>query len=123
MENTNRLFVDQLVINDGKTKGAIASLKGLAGVKGFELLFKKRNNSAAIALGIKNEKVEKAFRNLGQVEVFEARNLDPLTLLKYKYLVVENPDVAIKAFPKLAKDRKPASTRGDSSTRGGVTKN
>ncbi len=100
------LFVDQLAIADGKTKGAIASLKGLAGVKGFELLFNKRKNSAAIALSSKNEKTEKAFRNLGQVEVFEARNLDPLTLLQYKYLVLENPDVAIKALPKIAKDRK-----------------
>lgn len=100
------LFVDELKIADGKTKGAIASLKGLAGVKGFELLFNKRKNSAAIALGTKDEQVEKAFRNLGQVEVFEARNLSPLTLLQYKYLVLENPDVAIKALPKVAKNRK-----------------
>ncbi|MBX4206270.1 50S ribosomal protein L4 [Candidatus Parcubacteria bacterium] len=100
------LFVDQISLPEGKTKQAIGALTTLSGVKGFELLFKKRRNSAAIALSAKNEKTEKAFRNLGQVEVVEARNLNPLTLLQYKYLVVENPDVALKAFPKIAKDRK-----------------
>ena len=99
------LFVDTLSIEGGKTKGAVSSLKALAGIKGFEALT-RRKNAAAIALGQKNEKTEKAFRNLGNVQVVEARNLNPLTLLQYKYLVLENPDVAVKALPKLAKDRK-----------------
>ena len=34
-------------------------------------------------------------------EIIEARNLSPLTLLKYKYLILENPDVSIKALPKM----------------------
>lgn len=100
------LFVDELNIADGKTKAAVASLKGLSSVKGFEMLSTRRKNAAAIALGTKNAKTEKAFRNLGQVEVVEARNLNPLTLLQYKYLVLENPDVALKALPKISKDRK-----------------
>ncbi len=100
------LFVDQLAIADGKTKAAIASLKGLSGVKGFELLFAKRKNATVVALSSKNAGVERAMKNLANVTVIEARNLDPLTLLQYKYLLVENPDVSIKAFPKIAKDRK-----------------
>jgi large subunit ribosomal protein L4 len=99
------LFVDQLALPEGKTKGALASLKGLSKVEGFEMLGARRKNAAAIALGRKDAQVEKAFRNLGQVEVVEARNLNPLTLLKYKYLVLENPDAALKALPKLEKSR------------------
>jgi ribosomal protein L4 len=68
-------------------------------VKGFEYLFKKKNNATVIVLAKKSKALENAFSNLGNVEVMEARNLDPLTLLKYKYLVVENPDVALKVIP------------------------
>ncbi len=99
------LFVDQIALPEGKTKQAVATLGTLASVKGFEMLLKKRNNSAAIALGTKNKSIERAFKNLGNVEVVEARNLNPLTLLQYKYLVLENPDVAVKALPKMAKAR------------------
>ncbi len=99
------LFVDQINLPEGKTKQAVSTLGSLASVKGFEMLLNKRNNSAAIALGVKNKHVEQAFKNLGNVEVLEARNLNPLTLLQYKYLVLENPDAAVKALPKLAKAR------------------
>ncbi len=99
------LFVDQINLPEGKTKQAVSTLGSLASVKGFEMLLNKRNNSAAIALGVKNKHVEQAFKNLSNVEVLEARNLNPLTLLQYKYLVLENPDAAVKALPKLAKAR------------------
>ncbi len=81
-------------------------MKGLSGVEGFAQLVGKRRNATAIALSTKNDKVERAFKNLGNVQVVEARNLNPLTLLQYKYLLVENPDVALKALPKIARDRK-----------------
>jgi large subunit ribosomal protein L4 len=100
------LFVDQIALSEQKTKKAIEALTSLSTVKGFETLFTKKRNSIAIALAAKNKGTEQAFKNLGQVEVLEARNLNPLTLLQYKYLVLENPDVSIKALPKIAKDRK-----------------
>ena len=101
------LFVDEVSFTEPKTRVAIASLNSLSTVKGFERIFSKKNNAVAIALSSKNKGVEKAFSNLGNVEIIEARNLSPLTLLKYKYLILENPDVSIKALPKM----KPASTR------------
>jgi hypothetical protein len=52
-----------------------------------------------IALATKNKEVERSFSNLGNVEVIEARNLDPLSLLEYKYLVIENPLEAINVLP------------------------
>lgn len=105
------LFVDQLSLPEAKTKKALASLKSLSTVSGFETMFSKKKNAVAIALSSKDKGVEKAFSNLGHVEVIEARNLNPLTLLQYKYLVLENPDVSIKALPKLAKDRKTVTTK------------
>lgn len=95
------LFVDSLSLPEAKTKTAIKTLNTLSGVKGFEYLFSKKNNATAVVLSEKNKDTERAFSNLGNVEVFEARNLDPLTLLQYKYLVLENPDKSVDALPKM----------------------
>jgi large subunit ribosomal protein L4 len=100
------LFVDSLSLPEAKTKNAVKALGTLSDVKGFEKMFSKKRNAVAIALAEKNKGTENAFKNLGNVEVVEARNLNPLTLLQYKYLIVENPESAFKVIPKLKKARK-----------------
>jgi large subunit ribosomal protein L4 len=92
------LFVDSLSFAP-KTKEAISVFNDLSGVKGFASLMKKKNNSAVLALGSKNTNVERAVSNLGNMEVLEARNLHPLALLKYKFVVIENPNVALGVLP------------------------
>ncbi|HEY4528438.1 MAG TPA: 50S ribosomal protein L4 [Candidatus Paceibacterota bacterium] len=93
------IFLDSLSLPEAKTKMAISTLKTLP----FEVM-KKRKNALAIALADKNRETERAFKNIGNVQVLEARNLDPLTLLQYKYLVLENPDKAIKVLPNIKHD-------------------
>ncbi len=88
------LFVDQVKFTEGKTKQAVAALSNFPA-------FTKRKNAIAIALSQKDAATERAFKNLSNVTVLEARNLDPVTLLNYKYLLIENPDVSIKALPKI----------------------
>lgn len=100
------LFIDQASLSAPKTKVAIASLKTLSTIKGFENIFSKKRNALALALSTKSKETERAFANLGNVEVLEARNLNPLTLLQYKYLVLENPDVSLKSLPKMTKEKK-----------------
>lgn len=100
------LFLDKVVFSEPKTREAVKTLKSLSGVKGFETLLSKRNNSAVLALSAKNRETERAFSNLGNVEVVEARNLNPLSLLEYKYLVIENPEVSIASLPKMTKNAK-----------------
>jgi large subunit ribosomal protein L4 len=93
------LFVDSLATS-GKTKEAVAAMKSLSTVKGFEMLAKKRANAAVIALGGKSQETERSLKNLSNYEVIEARNLNPLALLNHKFLVIENPEAALKALPK-----------------------
>ncbi len=93
------LFVDSISLPEAKTKQAVKALKN------FEKIFSKKKNALAIALSANNIGAKKAFGNLGNVEVLEARNLDPITLLQYKYLMIENPEAAIKELPKLKKAR------------------
>lgn len=85
------LFVDSVKILEPKTKQAISALNSLSTVKGFENIFSKRNNATVIAMSGKNKEIERAFDNLGNIKVVEARNLNPLLLLEYKYLIIENP--------------------------------
>lgn len=93
------LFVDAVALNESKTKEAVKSLKSLSSIKGFENILSKKNNSAIIAFSNKDKKTERAFDNLSNIETFEARNLDPLSLLEHKYLVIANPAEALGVFP------------------------
>jgi large subunit ribosomal protein L4 len=95
------LLVDSMALTKPKTSLAVKALGSLSGVKGFENIFSKKNNAAVIALAEKNKETERAFDNLGNIETMEARNLNPVSLLKYKYLVIENPRVSFAAFPKI----------------------
>jgi large subunit ribosomal protein L4 len=88
------IFVDALQLPEGKTKQAVTALKNFPA-------FEKKRNALAIAMAEKNHGTERAFKNLGNVEVLEARNLDPVTLLQYKYLMIENPETAFKVLPKI----------------------
>jgi large subunit ribosomal protein L4 len=93
------IFVDTLAPKEAKTKEALTMLKGLSAVKGFETLSTKKRNAAVIALAGKSKETERSFKNLSNVEVLEARNLHPLALLNYKYLVIENPEAAFETLP------------------------
>ena len=93
------LFVDKMTLAEPKTKVAVQALHTLSSVKGFEKMFSKKNNAAVIALGTKNKETERAFDNLGNIEVLETRNLNPLSLLQYKYLIIENPKESFSILP------------------------
>lgn len=93
------LFVDSVALNQPKTKEAVKALESLSTIKGFEKMFSKKNNAAIIALSSKDKKTERAFDNLGNIEMLEARNLNPLSLLQYKYLVIENPEKSFTVLP------------------------
>lgn len=93
------LFVDSIVLAEPKTKIAVKTLKSLSDIKGLDNMFAKRNNAMVVAMSTKNKTTERAFDNLGNVQVMEARNLDPLSLLEYKYLVIENPQKALGVLP------------------------
>jgi len=99
MKDGEILFIDSITLSAPKTKEAVNVLKSFAGVKGFETLSTKRKNAAVIALSAKSAATERSMKNIGSIEVLEARNLHPLTLLSHKYLVIENPEASLKQIP------------------------
>ncbi len=85
------LFVDGFKMAAPKTADALAILGKMSKLTGFEMILAKRNNSAYLALGAKDRNVEKSFRNFNNLVVAEARNMNPVDLLNYKYLVITHP--------------------------------
>lgn len=90
------LFVDKFEIAKPKTVEAIAILKSLSKIKTASDIFTKRKNSAIIAISGKKPAFERSFSNIGNVEVDELRNINPVDLLNMKYLVIENPTESVK---------------------------
>ncbi len=92
------VFVDSLGFTAPKTKDAIAVLKSLGTIGGCERISTKQTNAAMIATAEKDVNVAKSFANISKVGVSEARNLNPVDLMKYKYLVIENPERSVEAL-------------------------
>ena len=90
------LFVDKFEIAKPKTTDAVKILESLSKIKAYSDIQSKKNNSAIIAISGKKFGVEKSFANIGNVEVDEVRNINPVDLLNKKYLVIENPAESIK---------------------------
>ncbi len=90
------LFVDKFEIAKPKTTEALDILKSLSKIKTASDIFTKKKNSAIIATSGKKQAFEKSFSNIGNVEVDELRNINPVDLLNMKYLVIENPAESVK---------------------------
>jgi large subunit ribosomal protein L4 len=89
------LFVDALTFDTPKTKDAKKVVTALAGVAGFEKLATKRKNAALIASPATTDATQKSFRNFGNFCLAEVRNLNPVDVLAYKYVVLVAPSEAL----------------------------
>lgn len=90
------IFVDTLSLAETKTKKAAEVMKNLAKVSGLKAFSGSKKARVLTALFERNEKAEKSFRNLPQLEMIFLKNLNPLEVLNHKYLLIENPKEAIK---------------------------
>lgn len=92
LKNGQIFLANDISMRVPKTVEAKGVLQSFSKVKGFEDLISKRKNSAYIALSAKDVNTEKSFRNIGNLMVDEIRNMNPLDLMKYKYVVISNPE-------------------------------
>lgn len=81
------LILDDLKISQPKTKEANLIMNSLASVEGFEKLKTKKKNTALLLVAKREAETQRAFRNLPGVLIDEARNLNSLQTLTYKYLI------------------------------------
>ncbi len=96
MKDGEIIFVDSLVLPEIKTKEAEKVMQNLAKASGVKLLASAKEKRTLAALWDRSASKEKSFRNLPQLELAFLKDLNPLSVLNYKYLLVENPAEGIK---------------------------
>jgi large subunit ribosomal protein L4 len=89
------MFVEELALKNIKTKDAQAILTDLSKVSGFEKMVGGRKTNTYLSIPAKNDSVKKSFANIPTVEVDEVRNMNPVDLLSYKFVVIAFPTESI----------------------------
>lgn len=85
------IFVDSLALEAPKTAMGKTIIQALAKGTGLTSLATKRKNAAVVVLPSRSEATEKSFRNFGNIEVIQAKDVNPVDLLTYKYVVMVEP--------------------------------
>ena len=85
------LFVEELNLKNIKTKDAVAIIKDLSAVKGFERIVGAKKVNTYITVPAKGETIKKSFANIKTVEVDEVKNINPVDLLAYRYIIISQP--------------------------------
>ena len=90
------LFVDTMSLPKINTKAGAEVMKSLAKASGFKSLTSSKKPKVLLALFGRNTETEKSFRNLPQLEIVFLKNLNPMDVLNYQYLLIENPVESVK---------------------------
>ena len=97
MKDGEVIFIDSLMMEAPKTSQAKLVLSALG--RDFSG-FAKLNNAALIALPTAHPATMKSFQNFGHIVVDDVKNLNPLSVLKSKYLVIADPASAFEVLSK-----------------------
>lgn len=92
------IFLDRLDIDQPKTKLAMAVLTNLATITKAPALLYTRGRRALIAGLPASPAVTKSFRNIKSVSFDQVRNLNPLDVLTYQYLVLVDPEASVASL-------------------------
>ena len=95
------ILLSDLKLASPKAKLAALTLVNLA--KTFAKINYKIGKRAIIATPEADENLKQSFRNIKSVVVEEVRNLNPLELMNYKYLVLVGPEESVKLLAQRAK--------------------
>ena len=94
------LLVDNFSFTAPKTADAIKSLSAIAKGADKKDLVNKSKNSALVVLSERNEAAEKSFRNLGNMLVSQAKDINPVDLLTYKYVILADHKATLETLEK-----------------------
>jgi large subunit ribosomal protein L4 len=103
------IFVDSLMMGEPKAKEAKAVIVSIAKGSGNDALATKRKNAALVVLSSRDLATEKSFRNFGNYEVIMAKDVNPVDLLTYKYVVIGDAAASVEVLEKRATVTAPKS--------------
>ena len=85
------LFVEEISLPKMKTKDAVAIISGLSKIKGFERIVGAKKPNVYLTVPAKSDIIKKSFANIPTIEVDEVRNINPVDLLYYKFIIIAAP--------------------------------
>lgn len=91
------VLVDALRMDAPSAQEAKTFLSAFAGA-GFKVM--KKKNAALIALSAHDKPTMKSFGNFGNIETSQISDLNPLSVLSAKYVVIVDPKAALEALGK-----------------------
>ena len=94
LADNKMIFVDDFKMAEIKTAGAMRVMEHLATIDGFTTLNTPKHNNVLVLVPEKTPEIAKSFRNLPHVTVKEIRNVNPVDVMTYRYLIVEKPIVS-----------------------------
>ena len=89
------IFLEELTLKNIKTKDAVGVIKDLSTIKGFERIVGGKKPNTYITIPAKGDTLKKSFANIPTVEIDEVRNINPVDLLAFKYIVISQPKESI----------------------------
>lgn len=92
------VFVDNLSFADFKTKTALSALSNIAKAVEAPRIANGKKPACLVLLSRSDKQTVKSLSNLPSVVVEQWRNLNPLTAATYKYILISEPESAIKFF-------------------------
>lgn len=98
--DTEMIFLSELQMTEPKTAIGKTILKAIATGTGHTDLATKRKNAAVLVLPTRNEMVEMSFRNFGNIEVMQAKDINPVALLTYKYVIMADAAATVALLEK-----------------------
>ncbi len=96
--DTEMIFLSELAMTEPKAALGKTIIKAIASGTGYADLATKRKNAAVLVLGTRDEMIEKSFRNFGNIEVIQAKDINPVDLLTYKYVIMANSSDTLKVL-------------------------
>lgn len=89
------IFVEELSLKNIKTKEAVSIVESLSKIKGFEKIVGGKNPNLYITTPAKSDTLKKSFANIQTVEVDEIKNINPVDLMSFKYIIMAQPKESI----------------------------
>lgn len=95
------LFTENLGLSKApKTSDAAAMVQAFAGIKGFEKLAKARTPKAVLVIPTVDKVFSQSFRNIPQVSVVLAKDLNTFDVLNHQYVVFVEADTSVATLEK-----------------------
>lgn len=94
------ILVDKFAFAEPKSSAGKSALVKLAESASAATLASKKKNAALLALSAYDANTIKSFSNFGNIMTEEVRNLNPLSIMTHKYLIIEKPEETFAALAK-----------------------